>query len=162
MEKTIQQLTDNFAQLEKLLISYTELGSDILKIESEEAEKITDKINQRDELIGEMDIIKKECTALIDSFDSDNSAQIRSMLSGTNINQHISNELAPVRNAVVSLRSAQMQAMEIDKSLQAQFTSRINEAKEELVQLKNDKKKLDYYSSINPSEKLGGSLDSSF
>lgn len=162
MEKTIQQLTANFGQLEKLLISYTELGSDILKIESEEIEKMTEKFNKRDGLIEDMEVIRKECTKLIDSFDAESSAQIRGMLLGTNINQRISNELTPVHNAAVSLRSAQMQAAEVDKNLQAQFTSRINEAKEELVQLKNDKKKIDYYSSLNPSGKLGGSLDGSF
>ena len=67
-----------------------------------------------------------------------------------------------MQNAIKSLRSAQMQAAESDKALQAQFTSRVNEAKEQLMQLKNDKKKIDYYSSINPSGSIGGSLDSSF
>lgn len=51
---------------------------------------------------------------------------------------------------------------ETDKALQAQFTSRANEAKEELMKLKNDKKKIDYYASVNPAGKVGGTLDSSF
>ena len=68
-----------------------------------------------------------------------------------------------LRNTIVSLRSAQSQAAEKDKALQAQFNSRTNEAKEELVKLNNDKKKLNYYTSANATPSgVGGSLDGSF
>lgn len=160
--ENVKLLVENFAKLEQHLLKYNEIGSSIMKIESEEVEELTEKVQARDEIIKEMDKVKSSCTELIDGFEPEESALIRGMLTGTNINQRISDELAPLQNAIVSLRSAQLQAAESDKALQTQFASRVNEAKEELVQLKNDKKKLDYYSSVNPTGKLGGSLDSSF
>lgn len=160
--ENVKMLAENFATLEQHLLKYNEIGASIMKIESEETEEITEKVQERSDIIEEMDKVRSLCTQLIDSFEPEESALIRGMLTGTNINQRISDELSSLQNAIVSLRSAQLQAAESDKALQAQFTSRVNEAKEELVQLKNDKKKLDYYSSVNPTGKLGGSLDSSF
>ena len=160
--ENVKLLAENFAKLEQYLLKYNEIGASIMKIESEEVEELTEKVQERDEIIKDMDKVRSSCTELIDSFESEEGALIRGMLTGTNINQRIGDELAPLQNAIVSLRSAQLQAAESDKALQSQFTSRVNEAKEELVQLKNDKKKLDYYSSVNPTGKLGGSLDSSF
>lgn len=160
--ENVKMLAENFAKLEQHLLKYNEIGASIMKIESEETEEITEKVQERSDIIEEMDKVRSLCTELIDSFEPEESALIRGMLTGTNINQRISDELSPLQNAIVSLRSAQLQAAESDKALQAQFASRVNEAKEELVQLKNDKKKLDYYSSVNPTGKLGGSLDSSF
>lgn len=160
--KNVTSLAENFAKLERLLLKYNEIGAVIMKTESEETEELTDKVQERSDIIEEMDKVKSFCTELIDSFEPEESALIRGMLTGTNINQRISGGLAPLQNAIVSLRSAQLQAAENDKALQAQFMSRANEAKEQLVQLKNDKKKIDYYSSVNPSGNLGGSLDGSF
>lgn len=162
MENKVNKLAESFGALEELLLKYNRAASEAMTIESDEIEAITEKIHERDELVEKMDKVKSLCTELIDSFGSEEAALIRGMLSGTNINQRIGTELLPLQNAIVSLRSAQIQASETDKALQAQFTSRANEAKEELMRLKNDKKKIDYYSSVNPTAKVGGTLDSSF
>lgn len=143
-------------------MEYNRIAADVMKIESDDVEILTDKIQERSDLVEEMDKVKGLCTELIDSFEKEDAELIRSMLTGTNTNRRIDEKLLPLQNAIVSLRSAQMQAAESDRALQAQFTSRVNEAKEQLMQLKNDKKKIDYYSSINPSGSIGGSLDSSF
>ena len=156
------KLAEEFAELEKLLLEYNRIAADVMKIESDDVEILTDKIQERSDLVEEMDKVKGLCTELIDSFEKEDSELIRSMRMGTNTNRRIDEKLLPLQNAIISLRSAQMQAAESDRALQAQFTSRVNEAKEQLMQLKNDKKKLDYYSSINPSGSIGGSLDSSF
>ncbi len=158
----VTKLAEEFAELEKLLLEYNRIAADVMKIESDDVEILTDKIQERSDLVEEMDKVKGLCTELIDSFEKEDAELIRSMLTGTNTNRRIDEKLLPLQNAIVSLRSAQMQAAESDRALQAQFTSRVNEAKEQLMQLKNDKKKIDYYSSINPSGSIGGSLDSSF
>ncbi|MCM1054190.1 MAG: hypothetical protein NC394_01600 [Bacteroides sp.] len=160
--ENVKLLSESFGKLEQYLLKYNEIGASIMQIESEKTEELTEKVQQRDDIIEEMEKVKSLCTQLIDSFEPEESALIRGMLTGTNTNQRIGGELAPLQNVIVSLRSAQLQAAENDKALQVQFASRANEAKEQLVQLKNDKKKIDYYSSVNPSGKLGGSLDSSF
>ncbi len=158
----LTKLAEEFAELEKLLLNYNRIGAEVMKIESDDVEILTDKIQERSDLVEEMDKVKSFCTELIDSFEMEDAELIRSMLNGGTINRRIEEKLLPLQNAIVSLRSAQMQAAESDKALQAQFTSRVNEAKEQLMQLKNDKKKIDYYSSVNPSGNIGGSLDSSF
>lgn len=162
MENKVTKLTKSFSSLENLLLNYTKAAEEAMKIESEEIELLTEKIEERSSVIEEMDKVKSLCTELIDGFDKEDADLIRIMLNGTVSNQRIRSELVPLQNAIVNLRSAQMQAAEADKALQAQFTSRANEAKEELMKLKNDKKKIDYYSSVNPTGKVGGTLDSSF
>lgn len=161
-EENIKELVKNFGELERLVVRYDQIAADIMHIESEETELLTEKVEQRDELIEDMDKIKSMCTILIDSFEPKESEIIRNMLKGENTNQRISDEFAPIKSAVLSLISAQTHAAQTDKELRAQFASRTREAKENLVKLKNDKKKLDYYASVNNAGKLGGDLDSSF
>ncbi len=161
--ENINQLVESFEKMEQLLREYTTATNVIMGTESEDIEIIAKKIEEREEIIGQIDFIKKQCTALIDSGEPEEAAQIRELLTGSNINQHIPEHFITLRNTIVSLRSAQSQAAEKDKALQAQFNSRTNEIKEELVKLNNDKKKLDYYTSANSApSNVGGSLDSSF
>ena len=162
-KENIDQLIENFEKMEQLLKEYTAATNIIMGTESEDLEIIAGKIEEREGLIGQIDFIKKQCTALIDSGDLEEAAQIRELLTGSNINQHIPDHFMDLRNTIVSLRSAQSQAAEKDKALQAQFNSRTNEAKEELVKLNNDKKKLNYYTSANTAPSgVGGSLDGRF
>lgn len=163
IKENIDQLIENFEKMEQLLKEYTAATNIIMGTESEDLEIIAGKIEEREELIGQIDFLKKQSTALIDSGEPEEAVQIREMLTGSNINQHIPEHFMALRNAIVSLRSAQSLAAEKDVALQAQFNSRTNEAKEELVKLNNDKKKLDYYTSANiGTSSVGGSLDGSF
>lgn len=163
IEENVKQLIEGFEKMEGLLNEYAEATSVIMKTESEDMETIAKKVEEREELIGQIDFIKKQCSVLIDSGEAEEAELIRGLLTGSNINQRIPDSFIALRNAIVSLRSAQSQAAERDKLLQAQFSSRTNEAKEELVKLNNDKKKLDYYTSANSApSNVGGSLDSSF
>lgn len=162
-KENINQLIEGFEKMEQLLKEYAQATDVIMGTESEDFEIIAKKVEEREGLIGQIDFIKKQCTSLIDSGEPEEAAQIRELLTGSNINQHIPEHFMALRNTIVSLRSAQSQAAEKDKALQAQFNSRTNEAKEELVKLNNDKKKLDYYTSANSApSNVGGSLDSSF
>lgn len=162
-EENIKQLIEGFEKIEQLLKQYIEATNVIMATESEDIVIISGKVQEREQLIGEIDFVKKQCSTLIDSGEPEEAVQIREMLTGSNINQHISEDFIELRNAIVSLRSAQGQAAEKDRALQAQFSSRANEAKEELVRLKDNKKKLDYYTSANAAPNdVGGSLDDSF
>lgn len=163
LEQDIKQLMANFGEMEQLLMNYIEATNVIMQTESENAEKIAEKIAERESIIGEIDFLKKQCSELIDSAEPKEAVQIRELLTGVNTNQHITDSFVPLRSAIVGLRSAHAQAVEKDESLKKQFNSRSQEAKSELVKLNDEKKKLDYYSSVNTAPStLGGSLDSSF
>lgn len=163
LEQDIKQLTANFGQMEQLLKEYVDATNIMMQTESDDMEKITENINKRESIIGEIDFLKKQCSELIDSGEEQEAVQIREMLTGTNTNQRIPDGFIPLRSAIVGLRSAQSLAVEKDNALRAQFSARSNEAKEELMKLNNEKKKLDYYSSVNSApSNLGGSLDSNF
>lgn len=162
-EQDIKQLTANFGEMERLLKSYTEATDVIMQTESENSEKIAEKIAEREVIIGEIDFLKKQCSKLIDSGEQSEAKMIREFLTGVNTNQHVTDSFITLRSAIVGLRSAQSQAAEKDEALKKQFNSRSEEAKSELVKLNDEKKKLDYYSSVNTAPaNLGGSLDSSF
>lgn len=159
----ISRLCKAFEEMEKELGQYTEIAEVIMKTESEETELLGEKIAERQKHIENIEQLREEVTSILNSTDEREAQLIRGMLTGDNINQRIADELIPVRSAAVNLRSAQSMAAESDRKLQLQFESRLQEAKDQLVQLNNDKKKLDYYSSLNQSgANLGGSLDSSF
>lgn len=163
LEQDIKQLIGNFGEMEKLLKEYIGITTVIMHTESENAEMIAGKIAEREGIIGKIDFIKKQCSALIDSAEEGEAKQIRELLTGVNTNQHITDNFIPLRSAIVGLRSAHLQAVEKDEALKKQFNSRSEEAKSELMKLNDEKKKLDYYSSVNTApSSLGGSLDSSF
>ena len=158
-----QRLCEIFNESEQLLEQYNDIAAVIMKTESDEIELLTGKIAERQTLIDETETLRQEATTIIDGSDKREAELIRSMLTGDTINEHVADDLIPVRKAVVNLRSAQIKAAESDKALQLQFQSRLEEAKEQLKQLNTEKKKLDYYSTLNQnSTKLGGSLDGSF
>lgn len=159
----IQRLCGILGNMEQLLEQYNDIAAVIMKTESDELELLTEKIAKRQQLIDEIEELRKEATAILDGGDKREAELIRSMLTGDTINEHVAEGLIPVRKAAVNLRSAQMKAAESDRTLQRQFESRLQEAKDQLMQLNTEKKKLDYYSSLNQnSSRLGGSLDSSF
>ena len=159
----IQRLCEIFGKLEQLLEQYTEIGAVMMRTESEEIEFLNERIAERQRLLDEIEGLRKEATAILDSSDKREAEVIRNMLTGDTMNERISDELIPVRKAVVNMRSAQSKAAENDRNLQLQFESRLQEAKDQLKQLNDEKKKLDYYSTLNQTgTKLGGSLDGSF
>lgn len=159
----VQRLCEIFNSTEQFLEQYNAIAEVLMKTESEESELLTEKISERQGLIDKIDELKTEATGIIDSGDEYDAKLIRGMLTGETINERISEEMIPLRSAIVNLRSAQLKAAESDRNLQLQFESRLQEAKDQLKQLNSDKKKLDYYSSLQQGgAKLGGSLDSSF
>ena len=160
----IQRLCEIFNNTEQLLEQYNGIAEVIMKTESDEGELLTEKIAERQGLIDKISELREEATGIIDSGDEREAKLIRGMLTGDTINERIAEEMIPLRSAIVNLRSAHIKAAESDRNLQLQFESRLQEAKDQLKQLNSDKKKLDYYSSLQQGggNKLGGSLDSSF
>ena len=159
----IQRLCEIFNETERLLEQYNAIAEVIMKTESEELELLQKKIDERQKLIEKIDELRSEWTEIMNNGDNHEAELIRGMMTGDNAIQRIPDELVPVRKAIVNLRSAHIKAAESDRNLQLQFKSRLQEAKDQLVQLNSDKKKLDYYSSLKQGgTKLGGSLDGSF
>ena len=158
-----QRLCEIFSKSEQLLEQYNDIAAVIMKTESDEIELLAEKIAERQALIDEIEVLRKEGSEILNNGDKLEAELVRSMLTGDRINERIADDLVPVRKAVVNLRSAQTKAAESDRALQLQFESRLEEAKSQLKELNNEKKKLDYYSSLNQSSThLGGTLDSSF
>lgn len=159
----VQNLCEIFSKTEQLLEKYNDIAAVIMKTESDDIELLTSKIAERQSMIDEIEELRSEASAILDGGDKSEAELIRSMLTGDTTNEHVTDELIPVRKAVVNLRSAQAKAAESDRALQLQFESRLEEARSELKQLNDEKKKIDYYSSLKQGgANLGGSLDGSF
>ena len=159
----VQRFCEILGRIEELLEKYTEIAAVLMRTESDELELLTEKIAERQSLVDETETLRKEASEILDNAEKGEAELIRSMLTGGATNEHLTDDLIPVRKAVVNLRSAQTKAAESDRTLQMQFENRLEEAKDQLKQLNDEKKKLDYYSSLNQnSTNLGGSLDGSF
>lgn len=155
----LNQIVVHCQAIEKLLEEYGVVTDLLLRCETENSDEIDRLIAQRQELIEYMEIHRLANTELIDSEDRQTAEAIRSFFSGTS-NGRIGERLMPVHNAAVNLRSAQAAAAEKEKTLQLQFTSRYNEIKDKLEKLRDDKKKIDFYSAMKSPSAVGYAFDS--
>lgn len=162
-EENLKMLTTNFGEIEKYLEQYTEETSSLMQIDSEENDKITEKVNQREKIIAEIDFLTKQCRETINSLDKEECELIKKMLNGDPSKVNANGAMAILRNSVLNLKLVQEKAAAKDKDLVAQFNSRMNEAKDKLSDLKSDKKKADYFSSTVPKiNNVGSNFDSNF
>lgn len=157
----VTRLCEIFGSIEQLLEQYSDIAAVIMKTESDETDLLTAKIAERQRLIDETEALRNEAAEILNNADKREAELIRNMLTGSSVNNRIMDDR--ISKAVVNLRSAQIKAAESDTALQRQFESRLVEARDNLKKLNDDKKKLDYYSSLNQKGiDLGGSLDSSY
>ena len=124
---------------------------------------ITEKVNQREKIIGEIDFLTKQCKETINSLDSEECQLVKKMLNEDTAKVNANGAMAILRNSILNLKLVQEKAAAKDKDLVAQFNSRMNEAKDKLSDLQNDKKKADYFSSTVPTvNNVGVNFDSNF
>ena len=158
-QKKIHELAAHCNDIEELLKEYDSVTDCLLICETENSEEIDSLIDRRQQLIQRIDEHKTACTELIDGENEETAALLRSFFtSSTSV--HAPKELLPVYNAAVNLRSAQLAAAEKEKRLQLQFTSRYNEIKDQLEKLREDKKKINFYSAMKSPSAVGTTFDS--
>lgn len=162
-EENLKLLTTNFGEIEKYLEQYIDVSSELMQIDSEENDMITEKVNQREKIIGEIDFLTKQCKETINSLDSEECQLVKKMLNEDTAKVNANGAMAILRNSILNLKLVQEKAAEKDKDLVAQFNSRMNEARDKLSDLQNDKKKADYFSSTVPTvNNVGVNFDSNF
>lgn len=162
-EENLKLLTTNFGEIEKYLEQYIDVSSELMQIDSEENDMITEKVNQREKIIGEIDFLTKQCKETINSLDSEECQLVKKMLNEDTAKVNANGAMAILRNSILNLKLVQEKAAAKDKDLVAQFNSRMNEAKDKLSDLQNDKKKADYFSSTVPTvNNVGVNFDSNF
>ncbi|MCM1298571.1 MAG: hypothetical protein NC203_08070 [Firmicutes bacterium] len=162
-EENLKLLTTNFGEIEKYLEQYIDATSLLMQIDSEENDKITEQVNQREKLIGEIDFLTKQCRETINSLDKEECAQVKKMLNEDTASVNANGAMAILRNSILNLKLVQEQAAAKDKDLVAQFSSRMNEAKDKLSDLTSGKKKAEYFSSTVPTvNNVGSNFDSNF
>lgn len=162
-EENLKLLTTNFGEIEKYLEQYIDVSSELMQIDSEENGMITEKVNQREKIIGEIDFLTKQCKETINSLDSEECQLVKKMLNEDTAKVNANGAMAILRNSILNLKLVQEKAAAKDKDLVAQFNSRMNEAKDKLSDLQNDKKKADYFSSTVPTvNNVGVNFDSNF
>ena len=162
-EENLKLLTTNLGEIEKYLEQYIDVSSELMQIDSEENGMITEKVNQREKIIGEIDFLTKQCKETINSLDSEECQLVKKMLNEDTAKVNANGAMAILRNSILNLKLVQEKAAAKDKDLVAQFNSRMNEAKDKLSDLQNDKKKADYFSSTVPTvNNVGVNFDSNF
>ena len=162
-EENLKLLTTNFGEIEKYLEQYIDVSSELMQIDSEENGMITEKVNQREKIIGEIDFLTKQCKETINSLDSEECQLVKKMLNEDTAKVNANGAMAILRNSILNLKLVQEKAAAKDKDLVSQSNSRMNEAKDKLSDLQNDKKKADYFSSTVPTvNNVGVNFDSNF
>lgn len=121
---------------------------------------IQDVLLSRNDTIEEMRQVKQRINEEVVLFPEDEQEVLKSILSGRASNN---DELSPFQKQVQvkmhSLHTLQQNILSKDFQITARIKNNFEEIKKELEALKQDKKRIDYYSSASTGDK-GGSFDS--
>lgn len=154
----INELVTLTEKLEKLLEEYGAVTDGLMSCETEDTASINSFIAKRGECIDRMKPVKDRISAVISAQPEQTASMLRELYSGGQ-SDYTSPELGALQKAAVNFRSAQAAAAVKEQTLEKQFNSRYNDLRDMLVKLREDKRKIDFYSSIQ-AKQLGSTLDS--
>ncbi|MDR0820914.1 MAG: hypothetical protein LBN40_00410 [Oscillospiraceae bacterium] len=146
LEKWLSALTE-------LLRAYLRATEKLLVADLDDIERTDELIAERGALIARIDFARMEITKLLDRFDADTAALFRSMLHGETVTASLSHEEKSVYGVILDLRSLQLDVMDKDIVNTERFRQRHNEVREHLVDLNQQKKKIEFYSNASHRER---------
>ncbi len=132
--------------LEILLDQYNSLTNQLSSIDMEEIEEIDSIFIDRDAIISGMDELKPQISGLIEMQATEISALIRKMLMGEPIGTKLDSEQKLIQQRAINLRSLQNDILTTDENNRKRMKEKYDEIKNSLVNLQNDKKKINFYS----------------
>lgn len=157
-DKIYNNIKTELEAIMSLMREYTAQGAYLLSCENDS--EINETIAARNGIIEKLTVRRAALDDCIRLCSADEAEFIRRSMSNKTYSGHASAQLVSVREQISALRSLQLAAVEKDKLAHARLSARFEDIKLKLEELKDDKKKIDFYAKSSGGNGVGLSLDS--
>lgn len=158
---TVQVKDDIIAKIseaEGIIGEYMSKTNEILTTDIDET--LDDILSERAEILEKLDFITSEIDEISVKFcDETERKYIENSLQNKHLPLGLSNEIKEIRRAAVRMHSLYAQAIEKDNLASKRVDARLKELRASLEDLKEDKKKIDFYSHNKIGVKKGNSFN---
>ncbi|MCL2696764.1 MAG: hypothetical protein FWE74_01630 [Oscillospiraceae bacterium] len=141
----VNLLLEKFDNLENLLSDFKELSGRLSSADLEFVEDTQIILDEREEIITQIKILKPEITEIIDKQAPEKAAAIRKMLTGETVMTDFFEDEKSVQVKIINLRSLQSEIMQNEVGNRMRYKRKYDEVRGELENLQREKKKLNFY-----------------
>lgn len=157
-EQVKNEIIAKISEAESIISEYMAKTNEILSTDIDET--LEDIIAQRSELIGKLDLIVCEIDEIaVRSCDETERMYIENSLQNKHLPLGLTTEIKEVRRAAVKMHSLFTEAVEKDKLAEKRVDARVKELRASLEDLREDKKKIDFYAHNKIGVKKGSSFN---
>lgn len=160
MEKiTAENILGHLAKLSDLLTEYEKQTDLLCSVDPTDDDEFNLIVIKRERIIDLIKELKPELSTAVEVQDEEDRKLIKRMLNGEAITTEIPKKLRGIQESVINVLSQQRSILEKDEIVRRRCKVRYDEIKDSLEELKQDKKRIDFYSTAKVKG-LGGKLDS--
>ena len=157
-EQVKNEIIAKIAEAEGIIKAYMAKTNEILTSDIDET--LEDILVQRSEIIGKLDLIVSEIDEItVKSCDETERIYIENTLQNKHIPLGLSTEIKEVRRAAVKMHSLFKEAVEKDRLAEKRVDARVKELRASLEDLREDKRKIDFYAHNKIGVKKGDSFN---
>ena len=157
-EQVKNEIIAKIAEAEGIIGEYMAKTNEILTSDIDET--LEDILAERSEIIGKLDLIVSEIDEItVKSCDETERMYIENTLQNKHIPLGLTTEIKDVRRAAVKMHSLFKEAVEKDKLAEKRVDARVKELRASLEDLREDKRKIDFYAHNKIGVKKGNSFN---
>lgn len=157
-EQVKNEIIAKINEAESIIGEYIGKTNEILNTDIDET--LEDILMERSELIGRLDLIVCEIDEItVKSCDETERMYIENSLNNKHLPLGLSTEIKEVRRAAVKMHSLFTEAIEKDRLAEKRVDARVKELRANLEDLREDKRKIDFYAHNKIGVKKGSSFN---
>ena len=157
-EQVKNEIIAKINEAESIIGEYIGKTNEILNTDIDET--LEDILMERSELIGRLDLIVYEIDEItVKSCDETERMYIENSLNNKHLPLGLSTEIKEVRRAAVKMHSLFTEAIEKDRLAEKRVDARVKELRANLEDLREDKRKIDFYAHNKIGVKKGSSFN---
>ncbi len=156
--QTKEQILEKIAEAEGIIKVYLAKTNEILSTDIDET--LEDILAERGECLEKLDLITSEIDEITTKFcDETEKKYVENSLQNKHLPLGLSTEIKEIRRAAVKMHSLYAEAVEKDALATKRVDARVKELRAGLEELKDDKRKIDFYAHNKIEVKKGSSLN---
>lgn len=157
-EAVKNRILSDIEEITALIERYGELTAEILTTDIDET--LEDIVAGRDEIIEQIAVKHRDIDEACMECTEAEAKQVRKSLKSGNPALGLSPALKEIHKAAVNMKSVYISVQDKEALSRRRVDARVSELRSELENLRDDKKKLDFYSHNKVGENKGGMFDS--
>ncbi len=157
-EQVKNEIIAKISEAEGIIKEYMGKTNEILNTDIDDT--LEDILAERSQLIGKLDLIVCEIDEItVRSCDETERMYIENSLRNKHLPLGLTAEIKEVRRAAVKMHSLFTEAVEKDRQAEKRVDARVKELRASLEDLREDKRKIDFYAHNKIGVKKGGSFN---